>query len=313
MKWFNVRNSELPNFDSMEAMSYWGKIREAYSDDNLNRISAGIIGFYKSGEHGMIRKIAEAVSEYIPIREEKMSKCFNRLIMIYHPDNGNRYRQEIDALIVRGDSAGLNKYSHILEVQDLDRFLTSEQIMDDIDYHPEYRWDDEDPGFDYYYDMDDEQFGHDEGVYEQADGDNTFYAAVKRKLYGSIEVHLPPYYLEDLEEVEMAEYEIEELDGIEFCKYVKKLDLSGNNISDIFLLKDLGMVEELDLSYNQIGLIDPLFRLRNLRVIDLSNNFIDDVSPLFQLDNLEYINIIGNPVPPKQIAFLKNNGIIVVH
>lgn len=303
----------MTTFALMEDASYSRRIREAYSDENLNRISAGIIDFYKSGEHSLIRKIAEAVSAYIPIREEKMSKCFNRLIMIYHPDNGNRYRQEIDALIGRGDAAGLNKYSHILEIQDLERFLTSEQISEDIDYHPEYRWDDEDPGFDYYYDLDDEQFDHDQEVFGPGAGDNSFFSAVKRKLYGSIEVHLPPYYLEDLEEVEMAEYEIEELEGIEFCKYVKKLDLSGNNISDLYLLKDLGRIEELDLSYNQIGIIDPLLKLRNLRMLDLSNNLIDDVSPLFQLDYLEYVNIIGNPVPPQQIDRLKNNGIIVVH
>jgi hypothetical protein len=292
---------------------YCRKIKDAYSDENLNKISAGIIGFYKSGEYTLIRRIAEAVSEYIPIHEEKTSKCFSRLIMIYHPDKGNQYRREIDDLIREGNLEGLQQYSHILEIQDLEQFVTAEQIAEDIDYHPEYRWEEDDPGFDYFYDMDDEQFDHTPEAYADNEPDNSFFSAVKRKLYGSSEIILPRYYLEDLEEIEMAEYEIEQLDGIECCKYVKILDLSGNNISDIYPLKDLGRIEELDLSYNQIGIIDVLYKLKNLRVLDMSNNFIDDLTPLLHLNNLEYLNIIGNPVPPKQIETLKNNGIIVVH
>ncbi len=297
----------------MEDREYFRRIKDAYSDENLNKISAGIIGFYKSGEYSLIKRIAEAVSEYIPIKEEKTSKCFSRLIMIYHPDRGNQYRREIDALIKNGNLEGLQQYSHILEIQDLDQFVSAEQIAEDIDYHPEYAWEEDDPGFDYFFDRDDEQFEHSPTQFAETETDNSFFTAVKRKLYGSIEILLPGYYLEDLEEIEMAEYEIEQLDGIECCKYVKILDLSGNNISDIYPLKDLSLVEELDLSYNQIGIIDVLFKLKNLRVLDLSNNLIDDVSPLFYLNNLEYLNIIGNAVPPKQIETLKNNGIIVVH
>ena len=233
--------------------------------------------------------------------------------MIYHPDRGNQYRKEIDTLIRKGKLEDLQRYSHILEIQDMDQFVTAEQIAEDIDYHPEYLWDEEDPGFDYFYDMDDEQFEHVPAQHADNEPDNTFFSAVKRKLYGSIEILLPGYYLEDLEEIEMAEYEIEQLDGIECCKYVKILDLSGNNISDIYNLKDLVLIEELDLSYNQISIIDVLVKLKNLRVLDLSNNLIDDISPLFYLNNLDYLNVIGNAVPPKQIQNLKNNGIIVIH
>jgi len=218
---------------------YFRIIKDAYSDENLNKISAGIIDFYKSGEHSLIKRIAEAVSEYIPIKEEKSSKCFSRLIMIYHPDRGNQYRREIDTLIKRGNLEGLQKYSHILEIQDLDQFVSSGQIAEDIDYHPEYGWDEDDPGFNYFFDRDDEQFDHPTAQFSDSEPDNTFFTAVKRKIYGTSEILLPGYYLEDLEEIEMAEYEIEQLDGIECCKYVKILDLSGNNISDIYSLKDL--------------------------------------------------------------------------
>ena len=297
----------------MNAKGYYTKIKEAYTDANLNKISAEIIGFYKSGEFSLIKRIAKVVSEYIPIEEEKASKCFTRLIMIYHPDKGHLYRSEIDSLYEKGHMDKLKDYSHILEIQDLDKFVTAEQIAEDIDYSPEYRWDEEQPGFNYFYDQDGEQFDEEPERFADTEPDKTFYAAVKRKFYGNREIHMPPVYLEDLEEVEMADYEIEQLDGLEFCKYVKKLDLSGNNIADITLLKDLEDIEELDLSYNQINIIDILVRLKNLRVLDLSNNLIDDISSLLFLSNLEYVNLIGNMIPREQIQLLKIRGIIVVH
>lgn len=297
----------------MTEKEYYTVLKDAYSDINLNKISAEIISFYKSGEYSMIKRIAKVVSDYIPINEEKISKCFSRLIMIYHPDKGNHYRKEIDAIYDSGRFEKLHHYSHILAIQDPDILPATGETDEDIDYNPEYQWDEDDPGFIYFYDSDDEQFDHETDSYDDPEPDNSFFAAIKRKYYGSKDIHLPPQYLEDLEEVEMAEYEIDQLDGVELCKYVKILDLSGNNISDIHNLKDLGCLEELDLSYNQVGIIDELMKLKNLRILDLSNNFVDDLAPLFYLNRLEYINVIGNAVPPEQISYLKNNGVIVVH
>lgn len=300
-------------FGTMYEKDYYIKLKDAYSEVNLNKISAEIIAYYKSGEYSKIKRIAKVVSEYMPINEEKISKCFSSLIMIYHPDKGNRYRKEIDEIFKSGRFENFQQYSHILEIQDINLTVTAEEIAEDIDYSPEYQLDNDDPGFNYFYDSDDEQFDHDPESYVDPEPDNSFFSAIKRKYYGSRDIHLPHQYLEDLEEVEMAEYEIEQLDGIEFCKYVKVLDLSGNNISDIFNLKDLGYIEELDLSYNQVGIIDVLMKLKNLRILDLSNNFVDDLSPLFDLNRLEYVNVIGNAVPQEQLTYLKNNGIIVVH
>ena len=297
----------------MYEKDYYIKLKEAYSEVNLNKISAEIIAFYKSGEYSKIKRIAKVVSEYVPINEEKVSKCFSRLIMIYHPDKGNQYRKEIDEIFKSGRLEKLQQYSHILEVQDMDVSVMVEEIAEDIDYSPEYKWDNDEPGFNYFYDSDDEQFDHEPENYFDTEPDNSFLAAIKRKYYGTKEINVPPQYLEDLEEVEMAEYEIEQLDGIDLCKYVKVLDLSGNNISDIYNLKDLGYIEELDLSYNQIGIIDILVKLKNLRILDLSNNYVDDLSPLFDLNSLEYVNVIGNAVPQEHLSYLKNNGIIVVH
>ena len=300
-------------FGTMYEKDYYIKLKDAYSEVNLNKISAEIIAYYKSGEYSKIKRIAKVVSEYMPINDEKISKCFSSLIMIYHPDKGNRYRKEIDEIFKSGRFENFQQYSHILEIQDIDLTPTAEEIAEDIDYSPEYQLDNDAPGFIYFYDSDDEQFDHEPESYMDFEPDNSFFSAIKRKYYGSKDIYLPHQYLEDLEEVEMAEYEIEQLDGIEFCKYVKVLDLSGNNISDIFSLKDLGYIEELDLSYNQVGIIDVLMKLKNLRILDLSNNFVDDLSPLFDLNRLEYVNVIGNAVPQEQLTYLKNNGIIVVH
>ena len=163
----------------MTEKEYYIVLKDAYSDINLNKISAEIISYYKSGEYSMIKKIAKIVSDYIPINEEKISKCFSRLIMIYHPDKGNHYRKEIDAIYDSGSFENLHQYSHILAIQDLDILPATGEIDEDIDYSPEYQWDEDDPGFNYFYDSDDEQFDHETDSFDDPEPDNSFFAAIK--------------------------------------------------------------------------------------------------------------------------------------
>lgn len=139
-----------------------------------------------------------------------------------------------------------------------------------------------------------------------------FIDAVKRKIYGTIDIDLPVYLLEDLDEIEMVEYDITHLTGIDWCKYAIHIDLSGNKIIEIRELATLKRLEELYLSNNKISYIEPLFNLDKLRVLDLSFNDISDISPLFYLPELEYVNLTGNPVSEEQIARLVQNDVIVI-
>jgi internalin A len=185
-------------------------------------------------------------------------------------------------------------------------------VPDDIDYSPEEVWDFSEPGFEYY---DEEQMNRSDDVGEKpyAEHHDDFISAVKRKIYGSLEVDLPVHLLEDLEEVEMAEYEITSLEGIRFCKYAVSMDLSGNNINDISEIGECRRLEELYLSHNHISIIDAISNLGNLIQLDLSYNQIDDLSPLAGLKNLEYVNLVGNPVSKEQIEKMKKRGILVVN
>jgi Leucine-rich repeat (LRR) protein len=278
------------------------KLKESYTGANLNNITANIIGLYKAKQFGSIRKISRIVSEYTFIEDHNISKCFSKLIMIYHPDKEAFYNQELDKLFHSKNFDSLNQYAHILVINDIDKFDSNDyEVDEDIDYSPEYIWDYDKEGFEYF-DSDEEAQSFEEGPDYFAE-DNNFFNAVKRKVYGSMKVDLPSYYLEDFEDIEMAEYEIESLEGIEFCIHAVNIDLSKNLIEDISALWDLTRIEELYLANNQIGLIDALSNLKELRVLDISYNYIDDLSPLFELENLEYVNAMGNKIPQSQIDF----------
>jgi len=289
------------------------QLKEAYSDKNLNHITAGLLKLYKDRQFGSIRKISKIVSEFVSVDDEKINKCFSKLIMLYHPDKGELYRKEIEIKQLAGDKEGLYKFSHILLIQDIENVTVSEEDINDIDYSPEYGFDSAEDGYNYFSDTDSRFIEKDSFDSFFGTDDNTFYNAVKIKIYGNADIEFPAYYLEDMEEVEMVECQIESLEGIEFCIHTIIMDLSGNRITDISELWNLINLEELYLANNQIGYIDVLSNLINLRVVDLSNNEIDDISPLMDLENLEYINLTGNKIPKKQILELKREGRIVVH
>ena len=288
----------------MEIEKLYNDLLEAYSNENLNKITGKLILLYKNRNYRRIREIADKVSKYVPIEEEKDAKCFSRLIMLYHPDRGEQFRKSIQGHYEQRDYENLKMHSHILFLEDIDS-VTVTTLDEDIDYHPEYVWDvdeEDNPGY----------AGSDDD-YETTDFERTFYNLIKIREYGNIYTEFPTYYLEDFEELEMAASGLEFLDGVEYCIHVKILDVSNNAISDLENLWDLQNIEELYLANNQIGYIDALSNLIRLRVLDLSGNQVDDISPLFALEHLEYVNLIGNPVPKNQVDFLENKGIIVMN
>ena len=140
----------------------------------------------------------------------------------------------------------------------------------------------------------------------------SFLSALKRRVYGNLNVDFPMYLLEDLEEIEMADHELEYLDGIDACRYARAVDLSNNNLTDISDLAFLRQIERLYLSNNHVGLIDALSNLVVLQVLDLSFNDVDDLSPLFDLTHLSYLNVMGNRIPAWQLEKLQLKGVTIV-
>ncbi|MFB6341921.1 leucine-rich repeat domain-containing protein [Saccharicrinis sp. FJH62] len=290
----------------MTTKELYTKLSEAYSDKNLNRITAKLILLYKNRNYGKIREMANKISRIIAIDEENDARCFSKLIMLYHPDKGGQIRSAIERLYAQNDEVQLRVFSHILLLGDPD-LVVVEDVAEDVDYHPEYVWDvDMQDGFAY-----EDPDGEGEGPAD-VDYEKSFYNLIKIREYGDVTFEFPSYYLEDFEEFEMAYSGLESLDGVEYCIHARILDLSDNRISYISNLWNLHHLEELYLGNNQIGYIDSLSNLTSLRVLDLSGNRIDDVSPLMHLENLELVNLIGNPVPASQIKQLKDKGIIIM-
>jgi len=282
---------------------------KSYSNENLNQITGKIIGLYESKNFDRLYGLTNKISEFISIDSDKSSKCFSRLIMLYHPDRGEYYRRQISRLREENNVEELEKYSHILILGDLEEPVLS-MFDEDLGYDPEYEWDNSQSGYSYFTESGN---GEDEMPEPEPAFVHSFFNIVKLRMYGTLDIELPAHYLEDFEDVEFAESHIESLDGIEHCKHVTELDLSGNNISDISDLWNLEMLEELYLADNQIGIIDSMTNLKNLRIIDISGNEIDDISPIFELSKLEFVNIIGNYIPPEQIKRIEGNGVLIMH
>ncbi len=294
----------------MEIRELYRSLKEAYSADNLGRISGRIIGMFRERRYDELRHIQRVVNEYTPCREEKINRVFSRLIMFYHPDRLNQSRSRLDAAYGRGDFEELFTMSHILHVQNLEpEHATVSEIITDEDLAEEFGWDQGEDGFSY--------FTHQENEEEQADPydftESTFFTALKRRVYGNLNVDFPMYLLEDLEEIEMADYDIGSLDGIESCRMVRVVDLSNNNLTGLTELQELHQIERLYLSNNHIGMIDILSNLLVLQVLDLSYNDVDDLTPLFELSHLSYLNVMGNRIPAWQLEILQQKGITVVY
>lgn len=292
----------------------YDKLIRSYSEKNLTRITTQLISLYQEKHYDALRDVMATVSEFTGIREEKIQRCFAYLLKLYHPDKTKYYIDFIRENYQAGNFDSLQNLQHIFRIEDMDfATLRSAYIDEDIDYHPDELWDESDPGFTYFNEdsvnLSDDLPGN--TAEEQMDDD--FLSAVKRKIYGNIEIDMPVYLMEDLEEIEMAEYEIRSLDGIRFCKYAVVMDLSGNHIHDLSEISECKSLKELYLSHNQISIIDAIINLADLTQLDLSYNQVDDLTPLFRLQKLEYVNLLGNPVPGEQIEHLKKKGILVIN
>lgn len=295
----------------MEMKELHRKLKEAYSDRNLNEITGKLIDLYKSKNYCQIRTISNRISGFAPSEEESDNKRFSRLVMLYHPDKGESYRKSIDRAFKAGNMEDLESYAHILHIDQVE--LSDASALVDIDFDPAYEWDPGQEGFNYIFDSENEynaQF--DNESMEDGNYEKNFYNAVKIRIYGNLDQEFPAYYLEDFDDMEFADCAIEHLDGIEYCAHAITFDLSRNHITDISLLWELTNLQELYLSNNYIGYIDALSNLVNLRMVDLSHNEITDIAPLMQLENLEYVNLIGNRIPEDQVVKLRAKDILVM-
>ena len=285
------------------------ELLEAYTVDNLNKISLTLINLFKSKQYSILQKIAEMLSDFVDIEITNDGKGFSRFMMLYHPDRASFHINEINKITERNNFSDLLNYSHILKLERIEEIASSLNSYEDIDYAPVYDWDFETEGFSVVYDNQPIEIIKTKTKTKLIG--YTFYDAIKLREYGHTEIEYPSFYLEDIEEFELSSSDINDLDGVQFCIHAITIDLSNNRISDLSPLTGLTNLEELNLSDNQIGFIDDLSNLIGLKSVILSNNFIEDISPLFELEKLEYVDITGNRISPEQIDKLIDLGINV--
>ncbi len=293
----------------MEIRILYENLKDAYTPENLGQISGRIIGLFREHRYDALRYMQKVVNGYTPCEEEKINKVFSRLIMLYHPDRISQMVARMESAYGRGDFEELYAMSHILHIQHLEpEQMAVSTVITEEDLAEEFGWDEGMDGYSYFTGE-----GSAEEEYEEEEFQTySFLTALKRRVYGNLNVEFPMYLLEDLEEIDMADYDIESLDGIEACRYVRVVDLSNNNLTDLTDLQELHQIERLYLANNHIGMIDPLSNLTVLQVLDLSYNDVDDLSPLFELSHLGYLNISGNRIPSWQIDQIRSMGVTVV-
>lgn len=294
----------------MQIQDLYDALVRAYSAENLNELSSDIIAVYRNKDIETLRRIHALMYNGNQGSEDRISRIFSKIITQYHPDRQEQINKELHGFMERKDLAGMKKLDHILDVQQLELNRAAYETAFEADFDFGDIWD---PGAGGYSYIDDEDRSEDAfGPYEDMIINHGFISAVKRKVYGHLNVDFPTHLLADMEIIEMAEYEIENLEGVEYCTYARIIDLSGNNLTDVSLLSQLMRLEEIFLQNNHVSYLDGLNELPYLRVLDLSHNDVSDVTPLFELDSLEFLNIIGNRVPEWQLEHLSKAGVIIV-
>ena len=288
----------------MEIQTLKNNLLEAYSAQNLNKISVVLLNFYKNEQYGSLQKIADLISDFYIVEINENGKGFSKLMLLYHPDRGEFHRNEIEKLAKENNFDKLLEYSHILKLERLEEISVLLESYEDIDYSPVYAWDFDSEGFTV---KDDSGKKVKHGnLTSKKNRAVSFYEAIRIRQYGHSKINFPAYYLEDIDEFELSDSDINDLDGAQYCIHAVNIDLSENQIVDLRPLENLGLLEMLNLSGNHIEIIDSLEYLTKLRELDLSYNRIRNIEPLFALGKLELVDLTGNPVPPRQIEKLRN-------
>ena len=98
-----------------------------------------------------------------------------------------------------------------------------------------------------------------------------------------------------------------------------RLNLSGNDITDLEPLSGIGGLENLDLGYNQITDLGPLTGLYQLHWLYLGSNQITDLGPLVENSGLsdgDFVFVWDNPVDCDEqadnLSALRSLGVNVI-
>src|SRR5690242_2813536 len=111
----------------------------------------------------------------------------------------------------------------------------------------------------------------------------------------------------NITEISLSGEQLDDNDLFVLCTALKNnthvisLDLSINQISDIWPLAELINLQQLFLEGNKIYNIQSLAKLHNLKNLVLAQNDIGDIQPLADLVNLEFLILSKNKISQIQI------------
>ena len=111
----------------------------------------------------------------------------------------------------------------------------------------------------------------------------------------------------DTRELTMENMGISDLSFLMQLNYLETVRLAGNHISNIYYFQyteSWRSITYLDLSSNEIADVFALTSLRNLTTLNLSYNQISNITPLYALTNLRELYLTGNPIAEQDLYAL---------
>ncbi len=156
--------------------------------------------------------------------------------------------------------------------------------------------------------------GTGDSIIDEVEEEFDFINALKASYMGNNDLQLGIADLKSMEEeLVLCDYGISELNGLQHCVNITSLNLSYNNILNIYEIKYLSALRELFLSNNCISNIDYMENLSSLEIIDISCNEIENIDVFLSLDNLKFADLRNNPLRPGAVnALLKKKGLYVI-
>lgn len=113
----------------------------------------------------------------------------------------------------------------------------------------------------------------------------------------------------DTTNVDLSGFNISDLSNIGKLKNPESLDLSRNNISNLYYFQDSPnrlLIKSLNLSQNSITDITPVSSICNLESLDVSYNMISSEYPFLGLSNLKTLNVSGTLLSETQVNLIKS-------
>lgn len=297
------------------------RLRDAYTLENLTRITTRIIHSYREKRYSLLRRLADEIQTFTAFSTQSNQAVFSGLLLLYHPDRHRRYTHEIESLYHNGDLTGLGSLEHIFVALRLQSEGDTHLAADhNYDFHRNrQRNDRSDHRREWAYESDGEEgFPKD----EEADGERDATYGYDEEDFDSVySARDPQFAEEDLDEEEefREEYDAvlnpdpvhDVLTALKLREYGNldvdlhlhhleliegELDLSSYEINDLSGIENCIHVTSLNLSDNEIEDLLPLGLMVQLKELYLAANRIENLSALSTLFSLEVLDLAENEI-----------------